>query len=149
MIGLQVFQVSQPTSAGPGKRGTQVLPQLKPVAFRNRHEDFYNSWIELRFGATPNFLACVRHGQGFSIGSVADHRVQGISNRENARTKRNLFPLEAARITGAVIKFLVRQNDLCRVAQKRDTSQHLIPDIAVRAHDLFLVIIEGARLTQD
>ncbi len=58
-------------------------------------------------------------------------------------------PLQPARITGAVEIFLVGQHDFGGLAQEWDADQHVVADLAVRAHDRAFVVGQRTGLAQD
>src|SRR5260221_13400470 len=98
---MQIAQMGEPEGR------SKSFPQLAPVVFRNGQKDFGDFGIELSTSAALNLFAGVGHRQGPAVGSVADHGVQAVGDGKDSGAQRNLFALEAAWITGAVIKFLV------------------------------------------
>src|SRR5208282_5983819 len=102
--------------------------------------------IKLRARAAANLLARVRHWQGLAIGAIADHGVHSVSDGENAGPERDLLPAQSTRIPGTVKELLVRQDDLGSVAEKRNAREHVIANLAVRAHDRLFVVIQRAGL---
>src|SRR5579859_6269214 len=112
MRSLEVAQVSE------AERRAEVFAQVTPVLFGNGAENFDDLGIELRSRATTNFFAGVGHRQSFAIRAVADHGVQRVGNGEYAGAERNLVALQAAGITGAVVEFLVRENNFGGIAQE-------------------------------
>src|SRR5258708_13880883 len=134
---------------GEAERGTEILAEIEPMLFGNGKENFNHLGIELGARTPLNLLASVRHREGLAIGPVANHSIQGISNRKNARSKRNLVSLQTAGIAGAIEKLLMGEDDLRGIAEERDADQHFVADLTVRTHDLFFLIIQGARFAHD
>src|SRR5215469_6620094 len=120
-----------------------------PMLFRDGEKNPDDFGIKLGAGATANFLFGVGHRQRPSVRAIADHSVEGVGNGEYAGAKRNLLSAETAGIAGAVEEFLVGQNNLRRITKKRNAAQHVVADVAVRAHDLFFVIVQRARLAEN
>src|SRR6266446_8748317 len=129
--------------------GAEVFPEIQPVLLRNGHKHIDYRWIKLAPGAALNLVAGMGHGQGSAVGTVADHGIHRIRDGKDARTERNLFTLQSAGVARAVKKLLVRENDLRGVAQKRNANQHVVADLAVFAHDLFFVVVQGTWFAQD
>src|SRR5713226_5999702 len=119
------------------------------MLLRNRQEYPDNSRVKLTARAALNFLTRMRHRQRFAIGPVADHGVERIGDGKYPRSKRNLVALQPARIARAVIEFLMRQHDLRGVPEKRDADQHVVPDLAVLAHDRLFIVVQGTGFPQD
>jgi len=119
----------------------EAFAEVHPMLFRDGQEDIDDFGIELSTGATADFFAGMANGKRFAIRAVADHGVERIRNGKYAGAERNLLAFEAARIAGAVKKFLVRENDFSGVAQKGNSNKHVVADLTVAAHDLFFVVI--------
>src|SRR5260370_23583359 len=134
---------------GEAERGTEILAEIEPMLFGNGKENFNHLGIELGARTPLNLLASVRHREGVAIWPVANHSIQGVSNRKNARAKRNLVSLQTAGIAGTIEKLLMGEDDLRSIAEERDADQHLVADLTMRTHDLFFLIIQGARFAQD
>src|SRR5712664_1862296 len=98
----------------------KIFAQLQPMLFGYGHENFHYFRIELRSRAALDFSPGVRKRQRFAIRAVADHGVEGIRNRKDARPEWYVVTFQASRVARAVKKFLVRQHDLRGVAQKRN-----------------------------
>src|SRR3974390_2129515 len=103
---------------------------------RDGEENADDFWIELGTSAAANFLFGVGHGECVAVRAVADHGVECIGDREYAGAERDLLAAKTARIAGAVEKFLVGQNNLGSIAEKRDAPKDVVADFAVCAHDL-------------
>src|SRR5579859_2705512 len=137
---LEISQVREP------ERRAQMFAQINPVLFRDCSEDLHDFGIELRPGAAANLFAGMGHGQSAAVRAVADHRVERIGDRENARSQGYLVAPEASRIAGAVEKFLVGQYDFRSVPEKRDADKHVVANLAVLPHDLLFVVGQWPRL---
>src|SRR6266478_3812212 len=129
--------------------GAEVFPEIQPVLLWDSHKDVDDRWIKLASGAALNLVAGMGHGQGAAVGTVADHGIHRIRDGKDARTERNLVALQSPGVTRAVKKLLVRENDFRGVAQKRNANQHVVADLAVYAHDLLFVVVQGARFAQN
>src|SRR6267142_3464014 len=127
----------------------EIFAQLQPMLLGDRHENFDYFRIELRSRAALDFSPGVRKRQCFAIRPVANHGVEGIGNREDARPERNIVTFQTPRVARAVKKFLVGQHDFGGIAQERDADQHVVADFAVLAHDFFFVFGEWAGFAQD
>src|SRR5216684_2484597 len=127
----------------------EVFPEIQPVLIWDSHKDVDDRGIKLASGAALNLVAGMGHGQGPAVGTVADHGIHRIRDGKDARTERNLVALQSPGVTRAVKKLLVRENDFRGVAQKRNANQHVVADLAVFAHDLLFVIVQGTWFAQD
>src|SRR5712692_6119259 len=125
------------------ERGTEVFPQIQPVLLRNGHKHVDYRWVELAAGAALNLFAGMGHRQSSAVRTVADHGIERIRDGKDARSERNLFALQPPRVTGAVKKLLVSEHDFRSIAQKRNANQQVVADLAVFAHDLFFVVVQG------
>src|SRR6266852_1312898 len=125
------------------ERGAEVFPEIQPVLLWNGHKHIDYRGIKLAAGAALNLVAGMGHGQGSAVGTVADHCIHRIRDGKDARTERYLVALQSPGVTRAVKKLLVSEHDLCGVAQKRNANQHVVADLAVFAHDLFFVVVQG------
>src|SRR5260370_11217591 len=134
---------------GEAERESEILGEIETMLFGNGKENFNHLGIELGARTPLNLRASVLHREGLAIWPVANHGIQGISNRKDARAKRNLVSLQTAGITGAIEKLLMGEDDLRGIAEERDADQHFVADLTVRTHDLFFLIIQGARFAQD
>jgi hypothetical protein len=119
------------------------------VLLGNRQKNFDNFGIELRAAAPANFLTRMGKRQRPAIRLVGNHRIERVRDREYPRPQRNLFALQTARIAGSIEEFLVRENNLRGIAEEWDADQHVVADLAVLAHDLLFIVIQGTRFAQD
>jgi len=86
-------------------------------------------------------LACesgkaLRYGRSLIMASSESAMVK-------MRAPGNIVAFQAPRVTGAVKKFLVRQNDFRGIAQEWDADQHVVADFAMLAHNLLFVFVSG------
>ncbi len=97
---------------------------IDPQGFRNREKRLNDLRVELRAAAPTDFLTRVRHGERLPVGTVADHGIERVRDRQYPRTHRNSFTLQTAWIVGCIEEFLVRQHDFCGVAKERGARQN-------------------------
>src|SRR5437773_4852245 len=102
------------------ERRAEILAQLNPMLFRDRHKNFDHFRIELAAGTPLDFLSRMRHRKCPAIRPVANHGVERVSDSKDARPQGNLVGLQAARIAGAVEKLLVRQDNFRGIAKEWD-----------------------------
>src|SRR5580704_4622582 len=119
------------------------------MLFRDGGKDLDDLRIKLGAGATANFFAGMSHGERAAVRAVADHRIERVRDGENTGAKRNLVTLEATRVAGAVVELLVSEDDFRSLLEEGDTGQHVIADLAMRAHDLFFVVGERTGFAQN
>lgn len=109
-LGFQVFELGQ------AERRAEIFAEIDPVLFGDREENLDDLGVELGSGTATDFLACVAHGEGAAVRSIADHGVERVSDGEDAGPKRDGIATQTARVTGAIKEFLVSENDLRRIA---------------------------------
>src|SRR3984885_7020432 len=115
----------------------------------NRHEDFDYLRVKLRARAAANLFTGMGHRQSSAVGAVADHGVEGVGYGEYSGAEGDLLLFEATGIAGTVEKLLMGEDDLCSIPQERNANEHVVADLAVPAHDLLFVVVQGARFAED
>src|SRR6516165_9256979 len=110
------------------------------MLLRNRQEDLDHFRIELAAGASPDFLASVRHRERPAIPLIRSQHIERVGDRQYPRPQRNLFTLQTAWIASSIEELVFRLHDFRRFAKKRDAYQHVVAYLTVGAHDLLFVI---------
>src|SRR6266404_7006540 len=113
------------------ERRAQVFAQLQPVLLGYGHENVDYFGIELGARAALYLSPGVRQRQSFAIRPVADHGIKRIRDSEDARPERDVVVFQAARVSGAVKKFLVRQHDFRGIAEEWDANEPVVANLAV------------------
>src|SRR6266850_4064013 len=78
-----------------------------------------------------------------AIGTVGSDRVEGIRHREDPRANGNLFCLQAAQITAAIVTFMMRPGQLRGIREKRDLLDQIISGLHALLHEHALLRGEG------
>src|SRR6267142_4733302 len=78
-----------------------------------------------------------------AIGAVGSDRVEGIRHREDPGANGNLFCLQAAQITAAIVTFMMRPDQLRGVREKGDLLDQIISRLRVLLHEHALFRGEG------
>src|SRR6266481_1047466 len=83
-----------------------------------------------------------------AIGTVGSDRVEGIRHREDPGANGNLFCLQAAQITAAIVTFMMRPDQLCGFREKRDLLDQVEASLHVLLHEHALLRGEGTRFEE-
>ena len=99
-----------------------VAAEFVPDVVGHAEKDFDDLRIELASGPELDFFAGGFVSLFGTIGAVGGDGVEGVGDGKDAGAEWNLLALEAARITGAVIFFLVGVDDLGGFGEEREYS---------------------------
>ncbi len=105
--------------------------------------------VKLRSGATLDFFSRGSVGERGTIGPIRCHGIQGIRNRKDPCSQRDLIPNQALRITAAIVGFVMSQHNLSGVRQKQVLTYQVVADVHMPAHDLGLLGIQFPWLKQN
>src|ERR1700723_1573748 len=111
-----------------------------------RQEYFHNLRVKLPPGKTLDFFASSCDGQRLAVGTVGDHGVERIGHGKYTGAYGDLIALQTARISRAVVTFLMRQNNFGGFFEEGNTLENRETDIAVATHDFALFRGEWAGL---
>jgi hypothetical protein len=109
----------------------QVLPYL----LRNGEENLHNLGIELPARMALNFSPSRRYGLRGAIRPIGRDGVEGVRDGKNARPQGDLIALETAGIAATIKAFLVRVNDVGRLAQEGNAALYAVTKLGMLAHD--------------
>src|SRR5579883_3360007 len=87
--------------------------------------------------------------QRLAVGPVRSHGVQSVRDGEDSRSERNILPLSAARISRAVVAFMMSADDLSGRGEESHAAQKPVSDQDVRPHHGFFFLREDSFFQQD
>src|SRR5439155_25139369 len=92
-------------------RVRSVVGDRRETRDRNAEERCHDGRIELRIGTAPDLLTRRVDQEAAAVGAVARHRVERVTDCEDARAKRDAIALESVRVAHAVPAFMVVTDD--------------------------------------
>src|SRR6186713_1399072 len=99
---------------------------LGHVLFKVSQRSFNECRIELGTGASADLLRGLLELDRSIVGSLVDHRVDGIDNGKNAGSERNVASRNAARVATAVELFVTGMHEFSSIFQEFNSRQELI-----------------------
>src|SRR3984957_13490769 len=114
-----------------------------------RQEYFHNLRVKLPSGEALDFLASSRDGQCLAVGTVGDHGVERVGHGKYTGAYGDLIAFQTARISRAVVTFLMRKNDFGGFFEEGNTLENREANIAVTTHDFALFRGEWAGLVNN
>src|SRR5439155_6721380 len=104
-----------------------------------RHESLHHIGVELRPGVAADLLARLVGGHGPAVGTVGDHRVEGIGDGEDAGAQWDDRAHQASGIPLTVPALVVAGDDPPRLVEVGHPRDQLLAHRDVAAHQLHLL----------
>src|SRR5216683_6246212 len=101
-----------------GAVGHELLPlvlggqrQVHRVGRDQIQESVDHPWVEVATATGLDLFESLGQAKGRTVNAVGHHGLEGIGDRDDARTQRDVLALEALRVPGAVIFFVVMPDE--------------------------------------